>query len=258
MKSYILLLVCISSLLKLSKAEGTVYSVYGDCNDVPTTIESNSAFCSTTYPSKKCQDYYNNPSQYLKAIDEDYDETDIAEVIYHKEKGKVVCQKDESNKLCPIGQYYIDKNIESSSNVNENEYIANSCSPKCIEATKSYIEAQKNFYVLKYPNKKDNFINIYNQRVEILKCTTANIPNNGATTNNNTQNNTNNEKTDNTNSEQTVTDTNSNPINNGVTNNNDNNNNNNDSVQLSSGESLSTNGKIMFLITFILINVLFH
>jgi len=251
----ILLLVSISVLLKLSKAKETVFSVYGECNDVPNSVEDNNLFCSTIYPSQKCQDYYNNPEQFLKIVDETYDDIEVAAVKYHKEKAKVVCQRDEANTICPIGQYYIDN---ASSNVKENDYIAQSChSTLCIQATQSYIEAQKEYYILKYPNKKNTFINLYNERIELLKCINADtarfVTSNGNDQlSNHKENNGDNDATSNSSNSENIVGDGSDTI--GI---DDNNEIFNDTIQFNFSESLSTNEKIIFLVIFILINILF-
>jgi len=171
MKSFTFVIATIASLgsiIKYTNANTDVYlNTYGECNSVPSSEEESNTFCNTIFTSEKCQNYYNNPD---KVIGDGFDELDIATVHYHHEKAKVVCQIDDTNTRCPIGQYFID--ISTDSSVVENDYILKSCRSKvCIDATSSYIVAKEKYYTLKYPNKIESFSKNFKSQNELLKCT---------------------------------------------------------------------------------------
>jgi len=268
---YIITLICsINFLVKHVYADDSYLTTYGDCNSVPRNEEESKTLCSTIFNSDLCQNYYNNPEQ---VVGEGWDELDIATVNYHKEKAKAVCQYDENNKLCPIGQYYID--VATNSNVNEDEYMQESCKSNiCAETAKNYLLAKEKFYSLKYPNKMDRFSVKFENEKQILECKTENkvnsksndssgetqsgsskskkseLPSNSASSNNNSGGSNSSNKIIDTNTDTTEQpnndDNTANPINEGVELEIDN-----------SGNFLIIDEKLIFLISFILINILF-
>ncbi|ORX49965.1 hypothetical protein BCR36DRAFT_62311 [Piromyces finnis] len=281
MKSFIFILTTLSSLGSIinfvNSATDSYLNTYGECNSIPSSEEESQTFCNAIFTSEKCQNYYNNPDKVLNA---DYDELDIVTIHYHREKAKAVCQADETNKRCPVGQYYID--ISTDTSVNENDYILNACHSKvCTEVTNSYVAAKEKYYNLKYPNKIESFSENFKLQYELLTCTDTNaIKNiNDKTNEINTSPNVNNKvgTTSNPNSgiagsndkiqnnfdssTNSVSDggvTNGNIINNNSNENENSSNNKDINVEQSNfGESISYDKKIALLVGFILFNIFF-
>lgn len=265
----ITLIYFISLLIKNAYAVDSYLTTYGDCNSVPGTEEENKTFCNTIFNSDLCQNYYNNPEQ---AVGAECDELDIATVNYHKEKGKAVCQYDENNKLCPIGQYYID--VTNNSNANEDDYMKQSCESNiCAETAKSYLLAKEKFYSLKYPNKMDRFSVKFEEEKKILECSTTNEADSkkstsGTNSNSSTDNKSNadSSNTGSSNADSSNTDSVDNNSSGSTVDTNSNNNNGNtaeslnqtaSNIEINSGESLFIDKKLIFLVSFILVNIFF-
>ncbi|KAG4096498.1 hypothetical protein H8356DRAFT_1682049 [Neocallimastix lanati (nom. inval.)] len=284
MKSNKLLLITflysINFLAKNTYAIDGYLTIYGDCNTVPGSEPESKTFCNTIYNSDFCQNYYNNPEQ---VVGEDFDESDLATINYHKEKGKAICQYDENNKLCPMGQYFID--ISTNSNAKESDYMQQSCSSTlCSNTANSYLIAKEKYYSLKYQNKMTSFSKKIEEEKKALQCNNAqsttspssktigNSKSNASSdpSNNNTSKPKSNSSSSSSSSSSSDSTTNTNNnadvnTNNNVQEdetlaNNDNNGNINETLIIDEsnfGVKLIFDERLIFLISFILINILF-